>query len=210
MKNEKLIPERSALLFFDMLNGHIKENIEEKWVIKDRYVDVINNAVKLLKAAREANIMVLYAIANHRADGKTTPHILRDTDNQLRSIRDEDKAKIEQHAVIGETWEAQVIDELFPLPEDYIIPKYRWSAFYQTYLDHALRTRNVNSLLISGGSTDVGVASTAYAARDIGYNVVIISDACTSHQLDNHELFMRIVFPRMGRVRTTVQVLSMI
>src|SRR6266849_5879816 len=71
--------------------------------------------------------------------------------------------------VAAGTWEAQVIDELEPQPQDYIIPKFRWSAFHQTYLDLALRNRNIDTLVIAGGSTDVGVASTAYTARDMDY-----------------------------------------
>src|SRR5882672_1283339 len=48
----------------------------------------------------------------------------------------------------------------------------------------------------------VGVASTAYAARDLDYNLVVVSDACTSPEEDNHRQFMQRVFPRMARVRT--------
>ena len=58
--------------------------------------------------------------------------------------------------------------------------------------------------------TDVGVASTAFAARDMDYNMVIVSDVCTSPELDNHDQLMRRIFPRMARVRTTQQVLDML
>ena len=104
----------------------------------------------------------------------------------------------------------QVIDELKPQPQDYMVPKFRWSAFHQTYLDLALRSRNIDTLVISGGSTDVGVASTAYAARDLDYNLVIVSDACTSPEEDNHRQFMQRIFPRMARVRTAGQVVRML
>jgi len=90
-----------------------------------------------------------------------------------------------------------------------VVPKHRWSAFHGTYLDLALRTRGVNTIVLCGGSTDVGIASTAFAARDLDYNLVIVSDACTSPEADNHDQLIRRVFPRMSRVRTTEQVLSM-
>jgi len=112
--------------------------------------------------------------------------------------------------VAAGTWEAQVIDELKAQPQDYMVPKFRWSAFHQTYLDLALRSRNIDTLVISGGSTDVGVASTAYAARDLDYNLVIVSDACTSPEEDNHRQFMQRIFPRMARVRTAGQVVRML
>ena len=90
------------------------------------------------------------------------------------------------------------------------MPKHRWSAFHGTYLDLALRARGIDSLLLCGGSTDVGIAATAFAARDFGYNLLIISDACTSPEQDNHAQFMKRIFPRMARVRTTDQVLRML
>lgn len=97
-----------------------------------------------------------------------------------------------------------------PAQEDYIIPKYRWSAFHQTYLDLALRARGIDTIIVSGGSVDVGVASTVYAARDLDYNLIIVRDACSNSHEDSLAIFMEKVFPRMARVRTMAQVLAMI
>ena len=72
-----------------------------------------------------------------------------------------------------------------------------------------LRARGADTIVLAGGSTDVGIASTAFAARDLDYNLVIVSDACTSPERDNHEQMMARVFPRMARVRTTAQVMTM-
>jgi len=66
-------------------------------------------------------------------------------------------------------------------------------------------------VIISGGSTDVGVASTVFAGRDMDYNIIVVSDACaTSHDQRAHDLLMKLIFPRMSRVRTTDQMLRMI
>jgi len=203
---ERLHPAHTALLFFDMLNGHIKKDDP---ATQARYAPVIANAVRLLEAARQRDMMVVYAAAHHRADNATSASLLTDTDNRLRPHTPGAPREFKP-VVTGGTWEAQVIDELKPQPQDYLIPKFRWSAFYQTYLDLALRNRNVDTLVVSGGSTDVGVASTAYAARDLDYNLVIVSDACTSPEQDNHAQFMRRIFPRMARVRTAEQVVQML
>jgi ureidoacrylate peracid hydrolase len=199
----ELNPEKTCLLFFDMLNGHVKKEDPDT---KMRYSTVVPNAVALLNKARELSIMVAYAAANHRADDLTTAKVLRDTDNKLRPVVPDAGL----HLFHVGSWEVAVIDELKPLEADYHIPKYRWSAFHQTYLDLALRTRKIDTIIISGGSTDVGVASTAFSGRDLDYNLIFAEDACSSHQMDNHRHFMKRVFPRMGRVRTTAQVLSML
>ena len=203
---ERLDPTRTALLFFDMLNGHVKKNDP---ATKARYAPVIACAVRLLEAARRAGVVVMYAAAHHRPDNATSAHLVTDTDNRLRPIPSGTASELKPVVAAG-TWEAQVIDELKPQPQDYMIPKFRWSAFHQTYLDLALRNRNIDTLLISGGSTDVGVASTAYAARDLDYHLVVVSDACTSPEQDNHAQFVRRIFPRMARVRTTEEVLRML
>lgn len=201
-----LKPATTALLFFDMLNGHIKSG---QAATTARYAPVIAAASVLLNAARTQGMMVAYACANHRADNATTAHTIRDTDGRLRPLAPSDTREFKP-VVAGGTWEAQVIDELAPAAGDYLIPKYRWSAFFQTYLDLALRSRNIDTLIIAGGSTDVGVASTAFAARDLDYNLVVASDACSSPEQDNHDQFMRRIFPRMARVRTSAQIVTML
>jgi nicotinamidase-related amidase len=200
-----LDPRRTALLFFDMLNGHVKKDD----VARERYRPVVAVAVELLQAARMHSMMVAYACANHRPDNASSAHTIRDTDNRLRPLPTEGP-QVDRPVVVAGTWEAQVIDELAPRASDYLVPKYRWSAFHQTWLDLVLRTRGIDTIVIAGGSTDIGVASTAYAARDLDYNTVIVSDACTSPEGDNHDQMMRRIFPRMARVRTARQVVEML
>jgi nicotinamidase-related amidase len=103
-----------------------------------------------------------------------------------------------------------VIEEIAPRPEDYVIPKYRWSTFHQTYFDLALRSRGIDTIIISGGAVDVGVASTVYSARDHDYNIIVVRDACSNSHEDSMAAFMNTVFPRMARVRTTDHVLKLI
>lgn len=208
MAIDTLVPARTALLFFDMLNGHVKKDDPKT---QERYKPVIAAAAKVLQAARANDMMVAYAAANHRADNATTGQTIRDTNGRLKPIPlDQNDKPIFKPVVSGGTWESAVIDEIAPRPEDYLIPKYRWSAFYQTYLELALRTRKIDTIIIAGGSTDVGVASTAYSARDMDFNLVFVRDASSSPETDNHEQFMNRIFPRMGRVRNAAQVAEML
>src|SRR5581483_2540048 len=105
---------------------------------------------------------------------------------------------------------AQVVDELAPRPEDITILKHRWSSFAGTHLDHLLRAREINTLLLCGGSTDVGIASTAYAARDLGYNLVVVRDCCHSERPGAQDFFMDRIFPRMGRVLSADDAIALI
>ena len=202
---ERLEAARACLLLFDFLEGHVNKDP----TTRKRYNHVVANAEALLVAARRAGMMVAHAHADHRPDNATTAGALRDTDNRLRPISP-DEARSHKPVVFAGTPQARIVRELEPEPDDYLVPKHRWSAFHGTYLETALRTRKIDTIVLCGGSTDVGIASTAFAARDLDYNLIVVSDACTSPEQDNHTQFMKRVFPRMARVRTTAQVLEMI
>jgi nicotinamidase-related amidase len=176
---------------------------------KKRMKPVVDNAVRLMNGARRAGMPIFYAMANHRRDGESRSLIVTDTDMRLRPWPN-GECNPTIHGATEGSWEQKVIEEIAPHPEDYIIPKYRWSTFHQTYFDLALRSRGIDTIIISGGAVDIGVASTAYAARDLDYNVIIVRDACSNSHEDSMAAFMNTVFPRMARVRTTDQVLKMI
>ena len=170
--------------------GHVERD-------RARYAPVLANAARLLGAARAAGAMVAHARADHRADLGTSAQTLHDSAPRPPLI-------------MSGTREAEIVPELAPQSSDYLVPKHRWSAFHGTYLELALRARGVETIVLCGGSTEIGIASTAYAARDLDYNLVIASDACTSAKGEVHDQLMREVFPRLARVRTTGQILAML
>ena len=199
--------KKTALLFFDILNGYVaqpepgKPRALKPW---------IQNAVKLGKAGRAAGLPIFFAKGNHRPDNATTALLLTDTNNSLTPWPNGEVTKTKMHVIAGDK-SSDVLADLEPSADDYYVVKYRWSAFFQTYLDLALRTRGIDTIIVSGGSTDVGVTSTLYSARDLDYNAIVVSDACgTSHDQRAHDMLMELVFPRMSRVRTTEQVLAML
>ena len=200
-------PRKTAMLFFDILNGYVPEAEPGKPRALKPW---IQNAVRLCKAARAARLPVFFAKGNHRPDNATTALLLTDTNNSLTPWPNGEVTKTKMHVIAGDK-SSDVLAELEPQEDDYYIVKYRWSAFHQTYLDLALRTRGIDTVIISGGSTDVGVTSTLYSGRDLDYNMIVASDACgTSHDQRAHDILMELVFPRMSRVRTTDQVIAML
>lgn len=199
--------KKTAILFFDILNGYYHSGAA---AAKARMKPWVDNAVRLMKGGREAGLPIFFAKGNHRADSATSALILTDTNNSLKPWPKGEVTKGKMQVFAGHQ-SSEVIPELDPRPDDYYVPKYRWSAFHQTYLDLALRSRGLDTIIISGGSTDVGVTSTVYSGRDLDYNMIVVSDACgTSHDQRAHDLLMELIFPRMSRVRTTDQVLKMI
>jgi ureidoacrylate peracid hydrolase len=198
--------KKTGLLFFDMLNVYYRGAPPET---QKRMKPVVDNAVRLMEAARKASIPIFYAMANHRKDGQIRSLIVTDTDMRLRAWPNDNCNPLVHGATEG-SWEQKIIEEIAARPEDTIIPKYRWSTFHQTYFDLALRSRGIDTIIVSGGAVDVGIASTVYAARDLDYSVIVVRDACSNSHDDSMAAFMNTIFPRMARVRNTDQVLEMI
>ena len=205
MNVNALDAKKTGLLFFDLLNVYYHAAPPET---QKRMKPVVDNAVRLMDAARKASIPIFYAMANHRKDGEIRSLIVTDTDMRLRTWPGAE-CNPSVHGATEGSWEQKVITEIAPRPEDTIIPKYRWSTFHQTYFDLALRSRGIDTIIISGGAVDVGVASTVYAARDLDYSVIVVRDACSNSHDDSMAAFMNTIFPRMARVRNTDQVLEM-
>jgi nicotinamidase-related amidase len=83
---------------------------------------------------------------------------------------------------------------------DLKVTKRQWGAFYGTDLDLQLRRRGVTTVVIGGVATNMSVESTARAAHEHGYAVVLAEDAATSLSAEMHAFAFEHIFPHLGRV----------
>jgi len=81
--------------------------------------------------------------------------------------------------VTGE-WGAQIVDELSPAPDDIVVAKQRLSGFCDNELDGVLRGLGAQTLFFAGVNTDRCVFSTLQDAGFLGYDCVLIKDACST------------------------------
>lgn len=93
-------------------------------------------------------------------------------------------------------------------PSDVVILKRQWGAFYGTNLEQQLRRRGIRTIVMAGIATNIGVESTARAAYDQGYELIFAEDAMTSVAKEAHAFATSVIFPRMGRVRTTDEIVE--
>jgi nicotinamidase-related amidase len=194
---EVLDATRAALVVFDLLE-HYRAAAED--------ADVIGGVRRLVDGCRSRVAVIAWARADHRADGADFARTVADVDNQHRPFGVDNPRPVRPLHGSGSPM-YRTLAELGQRPEDYDVPKHRWSAFHGTHLDTSLRARAIDTVLIVGGSTHVGVASTVYAARDMDYQVVVVSDGLTGRQ-PQRDFFIEQVFPRVCRVRTVDQVLA--
>lgn len=83
-------------------------------------------------------------------------------------------------AVVPGEWGARVIDELPVASDDITVYKHRLSGFWDNEFDTVLRMHGVNTLLFAGVNTDRCVFSTLQDAGFIGYDCILLSDACST------------------------------
>jgi ureidoacrylate peracid hydrolase len=203
--NESLGSDRTGLVLFDVLQGYLHPSDPAKVRFLEEQ-GILANLQRLLRGARQAGLTVFYPTGAHAPDGADSVARLTDTDMDMAPLGSGRSVKPRFHRGSPE---AEIAAELAPAEGDVRIPKQRWSAFFQTNLELQLRVRGIETIVIAGGSTDVGIASTVYVARDLDYGLVVVRDACFSMRGNNHEFFMDRVFPRMGRVRSVSETLAL-
>jgi nicotinamidase-related amidase len=101
---------------------------------------------------------------------------------------------------------SELVPEAGRQPGDLLITKRSWGAFEQTDLEHHLRQRGIQTIVLGGIATNFGVESTARTAAGLGFAVVFAEDAMTSLSADAHHFALQTIFPRLGRVRSADEI----
>jgi nicotinamidase-related amidase len=109
--------------------------------------------------------------------------------------------------VFPDNW-LELADELAATDSDIHITKRQWGAFHGTELDLQLRRRGITQIVLGGISTNIGVESTARAAYEHNYAVILAEDAMSAANAEQHRFAVEHIFPRLGRVRSTAAILE--
>jgi len=91
---------------------------------------------------------------------------------------------------------------------DFLITKRHFGAFAGTALESLLRERGVDTVVLTGISTNIGVESTLRQGTGLGFAFVTVEDACSALSAEEHEAAVNGIFPRLSRVRSTEDVLA--
>lgn len=175
MDNLEFNKDRSALVIIDMQNAFIHpEGSLSKMGLDTSRTSIAIKPIKLLKEEfKKQNRPVIYIQHNHRADKSDAGMIAK----VFPPIMDLGHC-------IENTWDAEIIDELRPEKDDYIVKKHRFSAFYNTQLEDVLRGLDIESLVVVGIATNVCVESTIRDAFYRDYNVFLPREATASYTVE--------------------------
>src|SRR5690606_33065177 len=102
----------------------------------------------------------------------------------------------------------RIIDELAPADGDLVVNKTTASAFASTDLDRLLRGRGIHQLILTGVPTNCSVESTGRVGAGLGYDCLVVDDACSCAGPDWHDAALRNFDRLFGRVATTADVIA--
>ena len=147
---------KPAILVVDMLNDFVYGALT-----CERGKAIVTATAQLLDAARKAGVPVIFCNDAHR----------KGIDRELIIWGD--------HAIAG-TPGAEVIPELKVSDRDYVVPKRRYSGFFQTDLDILLKELGVQTVVMTGLHAHMCVRHTSADAYCLGYDVVVAKEATDS------------------------------
>ncbi|MDD1729218.1 MAG: cysteine hydrolase [Methanospirillum sp.] len=161
---------RFALLLIDMQNDFVLD--EKPLQVKGARM-VIPRICAVLEKFRARSLPVFHVVRVHRPDGSDV------------EIMRQELFRKSPFAVEG-TSGAAVIDELAPLPGEYLLPKIRMSAFIGTGLDLTLRTLGVDSVVVAGIQTPNCIRTTVFDAIAHNYHTCLVTDATAAQTEEIH------------------------
>jgi nicotinamidase-related amidase len=91
---------------------------------------------------------------------------------------------------------------------DMVITKRHWGAFAGTALEEQLKLRGIDTVVLTGISTNAGVESTLRQGAGLGFAFIVVEDACSGQDEADHRFAFQKIFPRAARVRTAGQVIE--
>jgi len=186
---EKLDSRRTALVLIDLQKGILPFAGGPHSA-----TDVLNKASALIQRFHELGAPVALVRVGWSADGGDAPRQLVDR-------------PMPSHGFPADWWEFP--EALGVADSDIRITKRQWGAFYGTELELQLRRRGIEHIVLGGISTNIGVESTARNAWELGFSLVFAEDAMSAAGAEQHAFALEHIFPRLGRVRSTAQVLQM-
>lgn len=187
LKETELVKgEKTALVVIDLQNGIVNRELSPH-----TSGEVVQNATKLAKTLKEkGGFVVLVRVST--LDGK----------DMLKPATD---LKMSQ-SQYPQGWDI-IVPELEKIEGSHVITKRQWGAFYGTDLDLQLRRRGIDTIVLCGVSTGIGVDTTAREAYQHGYNQIFIEDAMAAASKEEHDYVCKHIFPRIGKIRSCEEVL---
>ncbi|MFQ1435380.1 pyrimidine utilization protein B [Klebsiella pneumoniae] len=176
-------PQQSALIVVDMQNAYASQGgyLDLAGFDVSATRPVIDNINTAVAAARAAGMLIIWFQNGWddqyvEAGGPGSPNYHKS--NALKTMRQ--RPELQGKLLAKGGWDYQLVDELTPQEGDIVLPKPRYSGFFNTPLDSILRSRGIRHLVFTGIATNVCVESTLRDGFFLEYFGIVLEDA--THQ----------------------------
>ncbi|MBP2170681.1 ureidoacrylate peracid hydrolase [Erwinia toletana] len=173
-------PQQTALIVVDMQNAYATEGgyLDLAGFDVSATKPVIEKINIAVNAARAAGIQIIWFQNGWDdqyvdAGGAGSPNFHKS--NALKTMRK--NPELQGTLLAKGSWDYQLVDELQPQAGDIVLPKPRYSGFFNTPLDSMLRSRGIRHLIFTGIATNVCVESTLRDGFFLEYFGVVLEDA---------------------------------
>jgi len=181
---------RAGLLVIDMQRGFMEPTLPGIPYLEDS-AQVRAVSERLLRAARESGLGIVFSKHSMHVDGSDVPVWLKD--------------QIPPGWMIQGTEATEIWPTLAPAPDEPVVVKNRFDAFLHTDLDQVLRLRGIDHLLVCGILTNFCVETTAKSAMQRDYKVTVLSDATDAMSPNIHFQALEALRTYAIDVRTTAE-----
>jgi nicotinamidase-related amidase len=192
-----LRPGRVALVLWDMQKGLAGRS--------PAIDQIVPNANALIDAAERASIPVIWS--RH-----ILPPLRLTSGPFLRFLMK--KQNVDRPSQLKPTMQEGMddtafVDGLTPQPHHIVLPKSQPSLFVDTPLDLRLKTMAIDTLVMTGVATDIGIELTCRHGAALGYYSVVVEDATGSYNSEVHERSLAFLRGWTAPVVTTAMIVDM-
>jgi ureidoacrylate peracid hydrolase len=167
MQVDEINPARTAMIVVDMQNDFVAPGAPIETPAARAMVPRLAEALKM---CRDSAIRVIFTAHVHRRDGC-----------DMGLFDDLHPPIANRDALVDGTAGVDIYRDLAPVPGEHVIKKHRYSGFFGTDLDIILREWDIDTVIISGTTTENCCHATAHDAMFRNYRVVFLSDATATY-----------------------------
>ena len=174
-------PSHTALVVWDVQNLLVERIFNREAFLK--------KSKSLLDKTRKSQIPIIYT--------KITP-LPREYESPFRTYMFmkrfgvDDPEKVPQFLIPG-TPEAEIHQEIFPQKGDLILDKHTASIFIGTHFEQMMRVKGIQTIIFTGITTEIGIASSARDSANRGFYTIVVEDCVSSPDKEMHEYALKIL-----------------
>lgn len=188
-----------ALIVLDLINDIVDQKGKvgkDGFFIEANKKNILNNTKNAINYFRSKNLPVIFVVVGFSENyDKLGPN--------MKIFKNVEKDR----QIIFDTWSTQVSEKVKPMKNEKIVKKSSISAFLNTELDVYLKELNIDSLYLTGVSSDLVILNTCFEGHDRGYKVIVLEDCISSNDKKSQESALHII-KKIANVKKTNNLLE--